>query len=133
MCGPVRDFSTYGVVKGCPRLFSFSKRVSKRIPSPFSFLLEGPERFHPMKPTDLVKNSDQLYRLPNIPARIYVVQHYHTIGAAIRKQAETFALARSFVAPFQIVFMDGITTAHLLRAHDLWLAIAPISRRGKAT
>lgn len=96
-----------------------------------AFLLKGPARFHPMKPTDLGKNGDQLYRLFNIPAQIYVVQHCHAIGAAVRKQAEAFALARSFVAPCQIVFMDGLTTARLLRAHGLWPARAPISRRGK--
>jgi len=96
-----------------------------------AFLLKGPARFHPMKPTDLGKNGDQLYRLFNIPAQIYVVQHCHTIGAAVRKQAEAFALARSFVSPCRIVFMDGFTTARLLRAHGLWPATAPISRRGK--
>jgi hypothetical protein len=96
-----------------------------------AFLLKGPSRFHPMKPTDLGKNGDQLYRLFNIPAHIYVVQHCHTIGAAVRKQAEAFALARSFVAPCRIVFMDGITTARLLRAQGLWPATIPISRRGK--
>lgn len=96
-----------------------------------AFLLKGPARFHPMKPADLGKNGDQLYRLFNIPARIYVVQHCHAIGAAVRKQAEAFALARSFVAPCQIVFMDGVTTARLLRAHGLWPATAPISKGGK--
>ncbi|QPL48037.1 methyltransferase [Halomonas sp. A40-4] len=96
-----------------------------------AFLLKGPARFHPMKPTDLGKNGDQLYRLFNIPAQIYVVQHCHTIGAAVRKQAEAFALARSFVSPCRIVFMDGFTTARLLRAHELWPATAPISRIGK--
>jgi hypothetical protein len=94
-----------------------------------AFLLKGPARFHPMKPTDLGKNGDQLYRLFNIPAQIYVVQHCHSIGAAVRKQAEAFALARSFLAPCQIVFMDGLTTARLLRAHELW----PTVRRSKGT
>lgn len=96
-----------------------------------AFLLKGPARFHPMKPTDLGKNGDQLYRLFNIPAQIYVVQHCHAIGAAVRKQTEAFALARSFVSPCRIVFMDGFTTARLLRTHGLWPATAPISRRGK--
>lgn len=81
-------------------------------------------RFTSMKPTDLGKNGDQLYRLFNIPAQIYIVQHCHNIGAAVRKQAEAFPLARSFVAPCQIVFMDGTTTARLLRAHNLWPATA---------
>lgn len=97
-----------------------------------AFLLKGPARFHPMKPTDLGKNGDQLYRLFNIPAQIYVIQHCHAIGAAVRKQAEAFALARSFVAPCQIVFMDGLTTARLLRANGLWPAATPRVKRSKA-
>ncbi|HBT31888.1 MAG TPA: methyltransferase [Pusillimonas sp.] len=97
-----------------------------------AFLLKGPARFHPMKPTDLGKNGDQLYRLFNIPAQIYVIQHCHTIGAAVRKQAEAFALQRSFVAPCQIVFMDGFATARLLRAHGCWPTAAPVSRRGRS-
>lgn len=97
-----------------------------------AFLLKGPARFHPMKPTDLGKNGDQLYRLFNIPAQIYVVQHCHTIGAAVRKQAEAFALARSFVAPCRVVFMDGCTTARLLHAHGLWPAATSRARRSRA-
>lgn len=64
-----------------------------------AFLLKGPARFHPMKPADLGKTGDQLYRLFNIPAQVYVVQHCHDIGAAVRKQAEAFAFTRSFMAP----------------------------------
>lgn len=84
-----------------------------------------------MKPTDLGKNGDQLYRRFNIPAEIYVVQHCHSIGAAVRKQVEAFALARSFVAPCRFVFMDGITTARLLRAHGLWPTAIPRARRSR--
>ena len=40
-----------------------------------ALLLKGPACFHPMKPTDLGKNGDQLYRLFNIPAQVFVVQH----------------------------------------------------------
>ena len=99
-----------------------------------AFLLKGPARFHPMKPTDLGKNGDQLYRLFNIPADLYVVQHCHAIGAAVRKQAEAFALARTFLSPCRIVFMDGLTTARLLRAHGQWPSTpAAKPRRGKAT
>ncbi len=94
-----------------------------------AFLLKGPSKFHPMKPTDLGKNGDQIYRLFNIPAQVYVVQHCHNIGAAVRKQAEAFALARTFVAPCRLVFMDGVTTARLLRAHSLWPAAATVRRK----
>ncbi len=87
-----------------------------------AFLLKGPSRFHPMKPTDLGRNGDQLYRLFNIPADVFVVQHCHSIGAAVRKQALAFALQRSFTAPCRVLFVDGTTTARLLRAHEEWPA-----------
>lgn len=92
-----------------------------------AFLLKGPARFHTMIPTDLGKNGDQLYRLFNVPAQIYVVQHCHNIGAAVRKQAEAFALARTFLSPCRIAFIDGVATARLLRAHGQWPS-APSSK-----
>jgi hypothetical protein len=98
-----------------------------------AFLLKGPARFHPMKPTDLGRNGDQLYRLFNIPAQIYIVQHCHAIGAAVRKQAEAFALARTFASPCRIVFMDGLTTARLLHAHRQWPSAPAKARRGKTS
>lgn len=85
-----------------------------------AFLLKGPSRFHPMKPTDLGRNGDQLYRLFNIPADVFVIQHCHNIGAAVRKQALAFALQRSFTTPCRVLFIDGTTTARLLRAHQEW-------------
>jgi hypothetical protein len=69
---------------------------------------------------DCGKNGDQIYRLFNAPAHIYIVQHCHNIGAAVRKTLEAFALGRSFTAPCRYVIMDGIATARLLRANGLW-------------
>lgn len=89
-----------------------------------AFLLKGPSRFHLMKPTDLGRNGDQLYRLFNIPADVFVVQHCHNIGAAVRKQALAFALQRSFVAPCRVLFIDGLATARLLRKYGEWPAPA---------
>jgi len=97
-----------------------------------AFLLKGPARFHPMKPTDLGKNGDQLYRLFNIPARVFVVQRCHNIGAAVRKQAEAFALQRSFTSPCRVVFVDGLTTARLLRAHGQWPAALTAKSKGRS-
>ncbi|RCW65095.1 methyltransferase [Pseudorhodoferax soli] len=94
-----------------------------------AFLLKGPSRFHPMKPTDLGKNGDQLYRLFNIPAHVYVVQHCHQIGAPVRKQTEAFALQRSFQSPCRMMFMDGLTTARLLRANGEWPGEVEVARR----
>ena len=40
-----------------------------------AFLLKGPARFHEMKLPDCGKNGDQIYRLFNTPADVFVVQH----------------------------------------------------------
>ncbi|MFL9898533.1 methyltransferase [Paraburkholderia fungorum] len=85
-----------------------------------AFLLKGPAKFHAMTPRDLGKNGDQLYRLFNTPAQVFVVQHCHSIGPAVRKTAEAFALSRAFSTPCRLVFMDGCATAQLLRAHERW-------------
>lgn len=87
-----------------------------------AFLLKGPAKFHPMMPRDLGKNGDQLYRLFNIPADIYIVQHCHTISPAVRKTVEAFALQRSLTSPCRYVIMDGYETARLLRAAGAWPA-----------
>jgi hypothetical protein len=75
-------------------------------------------RRHPHLTTG--RNGDQLYRLFNIPADVFVVQHCHNIGAAVRKQALAFALQRSLTASCQVLFVDGMTTARLLRAQGEW-------------
>jgi hypothetical protein len=86
-----------------------------------AFLLKGPAKFHPMTLKDCGKNGDQVYRLFNIPAQVYVVQHCHNIGAAVRKTVEAFAMQRAISAPCQYVFIDGYATARLLRAHGRWI------------
>ncbi len=85
-----------------------------------AFLLKGPAKFHPMMPRDLGKNGDQVYRLFNTPADLYVVQHCHTISAAVRKTVEAFALQRSLTARCHYVIIDGYETARLLRAGGAW-------------
>ena len=85
-----------------------------------AFLLKGPSKFSTMKPTHLGKNGDQIYRLTQMPADIFVVQHCQGIGAAVRHQLESAALQRSFVAPTRFMFMDGVSTAQLLKAYGDW-------------
>ncbi len=84
-----------------------------------AFLLKGPAAFRAMTLKDCGKWRS-IYRLFNIPADIYVVQHCHHIGPAVRKTVEAFAMQQTFNAPCRYAFMDGIGTARLLRAHGLW-------------
>lgn len=85
-----------------------------------AFLLKGPAKFHPMTPKDLGKNGDQLYRLFNIPADIYIIQHCHAIEPSVRGMAEAFAVRRTLTAPCRLLFLDGWDTARLLKAHGQW-------------
>jgi hypothetical protein len=87
-----------------------------------AFLLKGPAAFHQMRLSDCGKNDDQIYRLFNIPAQIFIVQHCHYIGPAVRKTVEAFALHRALSSPCHYLFVDGVTTARLLRANGLWEA-----------
>lgn len=82
-----------------------------------AFLLKGPSRFREMELSDCGKNADQIVRLFEVPADIYVVQHCHRIGARVRATMEAFALRRFLIAPCRIVAMDGHATLRLLRAH----------------
>jgi hypothetical protein len=97
-------------------LFS-SNLLIRGAPHTGAFLLKGPAKFHMMTMADCGKNGDQIYRLFNQPADVYVIQHCHEIGAAVRKTAEAFAFQRSFTVPCQIMFIDGNDTARLLRAY----------------
>lgn len=83
-----------------------------------AFLLKGPARFHEMKMTDCGKNGDQIYRLFNCPAEVFVVQHCHKISPAVRRTVEAFALSRySLNARYMII--DGYDTARILRSHGI--------------
>ena len=85
-----------------------------------AFLLKGPAKFHPMTFRDLGRNGDQIYRLFKIPADIFVVQHCHSITAAVRKTTEAYAFQRSFDAPCRYLIMDGFDTARILRVAGEW-------------
>ena len=83
-----------------------------------AFLLKGPAKFHEMKPTDLGKNGDQIVRLYNTPADVFVLQHCHKVGPAVRKTMEAFALS-IYSANRQYLIIDGYDTARILRHHGV--------------
>lgn len=80
-----------------------------------SFLLKGPSKFHEMTLADCGKNGDQIYRLFNTPADVYVVQHCHRISPAVRKTVEAFALTK-FTVKSRYLFIDGYDTARILHS-----------------
>lgn len=83
-----------------------------------AFLLKGPSKFHEMTLSDCGKNGDQIYRLFNTPADIYVLQHCHKVSPAVRKTMEAFALTQySHNCKFTII--DGYDTARILHSDGI--------------
>lgn len=83
-----------------------------------AFLLKGPARFHEMTMADCGKNGDQIYRLFNTPADVFVVQHCHRITPAVRKTVEAFALS-NYSRTCRFTFIDGYDTARILHANGM--------------
>lgn len=83
-----------------------------------AFLLKGPARFHEMTLADCGKNGDQIYRLFNTPADIFVLQHCHKVSPAVRKTMEAFALSQ-YSRRCMYAIIDGYDTARILHSHKL--------------
>lgn len=83
-----------------------------------AFLLKGPSKFHEMKLTDCGKNGDQIVRLYNTPADVFVLQHCHKVSPAVRKTMEAFALS-NYSQNRQYLIIDGYDTARILRHHGV--------------
>lgn len=83
-----------------------------------AFLLKGPAKFHEMTPADCGKNGDQIYRLFNTPADVFVLQHCHKVTPAVRKTMEAFALSR-YSRSCRYTIIDGYDTARILHSHKI--------------
>lgn len=83
-----------------------------------AFLLKGPACFHEMTLTDCGKNGDQIYRLFNTPADVFIVQHCHKITPSVRKTVEAFALSQ-YSRSCMFTLIDGYDTARILRSNGI--------------
>ena len=70
-----------------------------------------------MTPAMCGKNADQIYRLVRVRADIYVVQHSHLIGTAVRETLKAMVVQPGRSGKFCL--MDGQATYRLLKAYDL--------------
>ena len=78
-----------------------------------AFLLKGPAKFHSMKVSDLGKNGDQIKRLYDEPADLFVLQHCHYVTAAVESMMEAYASRYFRISRYMII--DGIETLKLLK------------------
>ena len=85
----------------------------KRVRVAFAF--KGPAKWKMLQPADLGKNGDQIARLFDEPAELYVLQHCHEVSPAVWKTMAAFAHSASLNRKYCIV--DGSDTMRVLRAY----------------
>jgi hypothetical protein len=80
-----------------------------------SFLLKGSGLRGPLKPKNLGKNGDQITRMMDQPAELFVVQHVNRIDPSVRKQLSDSVIARRAEGNQAAVgtVWDGIDTARM--------------------
>ena len=94
--------------------FSTSIHLSGRRVSA-AFLLKGPSRFFEMKAAHLGKNGDQIVRLTNEPAQLFILQHSHLVSPAVRATLRAFSV--NPCTPRRYCVIDGPDTFRLLKAY----------------
>lgn len=80
-----------------------------------AFLLKGPAAFEPMTIKNLGKNGDQISRLYEEPANIFIIQHCHHIKPEIHKTMAAFSADFRKISRFCII--DGEDTLRILKAY----------------
>ncbi|UXI67067.1 hypothetical protein [Tahibacter amnicola] len=93
-----------------------------------AFLLKGPTNFREMTLEMMGKRADQLVRLTKTDAEIYVVQHSHLIGDAVRTTLRALSIQPGGTKK-KYCLIDGLATYRLLKAYgklDVFADVAGI-------
>jgi hypothetical protein len=89
----------------------------KRVATAFAF--KGRGRKGKLTPAMMGKNGDQIARLFDSTAELFVVQFWGEIDESIRTHVETFSLAQSVKTQARVLFciIDGVDSTRLIRAY----------------
>lgn len=79
-----------------------------------AFLLKGPTNFREMTLEMMGKRADQIYRLTRTGADIFVVQHSHLIGDAVRGTLRALSIYPGGTKKYCVI--DGLSTYRILKA-----------------
>ena len=82
-----------------------------------AFLLKGPTHFREMTLEMCGQRADQIYRLVASSAEIFVVQHSHLIGDAVRGTLRALTVYPGGRAK-KYCLIDGMATYRILKAYD---------------
>lgn len=101
-------------------LYSTRVRVGGR-PTPTSFIFKGPAKAGALTLAALGKNGDQLDRMLNQEARLYVVQHCDVVDPSVRRHLARGIIALRAAGKEDAVgsVWDGNDCARLFVAHGL--------------
>lgn len=94
--------------------FSGNVSISGRRKSA-AFLLKGPTNFREMTLEMMGKRADQIYRLTRTSADIYVVQHSHLIGDAVRGTLRALSIYPGGTKKYCVI--DGLATYRIMKAY----------------
>jgi hypothetical protein len=99
-------------------LFTTNVRLNgKRLPSAFAFKGKGKRGI--LKPKDFGKNGDQIHRLFQSDARLFMLQYWNQLDQSVLEQMRSFAIAKSAMTGDKIYFgiIDGDDTQRLKLAY----------------
>jgi hypothetical protein len=99
-------------------LFTTKLRIKgKRFPSAFAFKGKGKKGV--LKPKDFGKNGDQIQRLFQSDAQVFMLQYWNLLDQSIYEQMKNFAIAKSALTGQKIHFgvIDGDDTQRLKMAY----------------
>jgi DNA-binding transcriptional ArsR family regulator len=115
--GEKGEFTDWGGEKG-DLLSSRLRYKGRRITTAFAF--KGPGTRGVLTPRKMGKNGDQVQRLFETAASIFILQYWAEIGERVREQVEGWATLTSLRFQKQILFclIDGEDTSRLIRAYQ---------------
>lgn len=114
--GETGKFTDWGGEKG-DLLTSRLRYKGKRIVTAFAF--KGPGTRGTLTPAKMGKNGDQVQRLFESPAILFILQYWQDIGEKVREQAQGWATLTSIRLQKEILFclIDGQDTYRLILAY----------------
>jgi hypothetical protein len=114
--GEVGKFNDWGGEKG-DLMTSRLRYKGNRIATVFAF--KGPGTRGVLTPRKMGKNGDQIQRLFESAAALFILQYWGEIGERVREQVEGWATLSSIRLQREILFclIDGVDTSRLILAH----------------
>jgi hypothetical protein len=123
LLGEKGKFTDWGGEKGdllTTRLYLGGKRIAA------AFAFKGRGMNGVLTPAKMGKNGDQIQRLFESAAKIFILQYWRGIDERVREQVQAFAMLTSLRLGEKILFclIDGGDTARLIQAYPKQLSAA---------